>query len=156
MYKKILVPLDGSSFSECILDQVKAIALGCKVPEVILLTVLEPTISDVTFWVSPEWISKTKEAEEKVPAEASSYLSKVVDGLKKEGVAAKTAVIKSTRTPPEEILNYAKDNQVDLIIMSTHGRSGVTRWAFGSVADKVVRNSLVPVLMASPKGCRIS
>jgi nucleotide-binding universal stress UspA family protein len=54
----------------------------------------------------------------------------------------------------EEILKYSQDNDVDLIIMSTHGRSGVSRWAMGSVADRVVRTSVAPVLLTTPKECR--
>ena len=54
-----------------------------------------------------------------------------------------------------KILEYAQNNNIDLIIISTHGRSGISRWAFGSVADKVVRTSTVPVLTVTPTGCRI-
>ena len=56
----------------------------------------------------------------------------------------------------EGILDYVVKNQVDLIMMSTHGRSGPSRWALGSVADRVIRHSLIPVLIVSPKGCRIT
>jgi nucleotide-binding universal stress UspA family protein len=56
--------------------------------------------------------------------------------------------------PADEILNYATDNKVDLIIMSTHGRSGVSRWFFGSVAEKVIRHATVPVLISPPRGTR--
>ena len=58
--------------------------------------------------------------------------------------------------PAEEILIYAKLKEVDLIIMSTHGRSGVSRWAYGSVADKNEQHSVNPVLIAEAKGCRLN
>ena len=61
MYKKILVPLDGSPFSECSLPHVKAIALGCKVPEVVLLSVVEPLsdagVHSVRALAHPAWLS---------------------------------------------------------------------------------------------------
>ena len=156
MYSKILVPLDGSSFSACILEHVKAIALGCSAQEVILLRVVEPADSILhTFYVPQELSSELKTADSKARAEAESYLAGVVSDLKKEGVEAKPVLLMAPKVD-EEILDYASKNGVDLIIMSTHGKSGVSRWAFGSVADRVVRNSTVPVLMASPAGCRVN
>ncbi len=156
MYKKILVPLDGSSSSECILGHVKTIATGCSVPEVILLRVVETATSVIrNFYVPSEWPAEVKAADDKAKAEAEKYLSGLAGELKQEGIVAKTVSIMSSETD-EEILKYATENKVDLIIMSTHGRSGATRWAFGSVADRVIRYSTVPVLIASPKGCRIS
>jgi nucleotide-binding universal stress UspA family protein len=55
--------------------------------------------------------------------------------------------------PAEEIVNYATKNKVDLIIMASHGRAGVSRWAYGSVPDKVLRSSCVPVLLVKVPGC---
>ena len=55
----------------------------------------------------------------------------------------------------EAILDYVEKNQVELVIISTHGRSGISRWTFGSVADKVVRHSPVPILVIAPAGCRL-
>lgn len=54
-----------------------------------------------------------------------------------------------------EILEYATKNNVDLIVMTTHGRSGITRWLFGNVADKVSHHSTIPVLIVAPSGCRL-
>jgi len=155
MYNKILVPLDGSSFSECILDHVKAVATGCKVPEVILLSVVEPVEAQLhTFYVPSDWPSQVKEADDKAMAEAREYLAKVAQRLEKDGVTAKPVVL-FAREIDEEILRYAAENKIDLIIMSTHGSSGVRRWHFGSVARRVATHSPVPLLMASPPGCRL-
>lgn len=149
MYKKILAPLDGSEFSECSLEHVRAVATGCQVPEVVLLRVVEPIRQ--TYELGEDW---RRDAEGKGQAEAKDYLAKVADDLKKGGVAAETAVVLGQ--PAEAILDYAKQNQVELIIMSTHGRSGVSRWAFGSVADRVLRHSVAPVLIVAPAPCRAS
>ncbi|OGO06013.1 MAG: hypothetical protein A2Y60_05020 [Chloroflexi bacterium RBG_13_54_9] len=55
--------------------------------------------------------------------------------------------------PPEEIASYAEESGVDLIVMASHGRSGPSRWAYGSVAEKVFRSSCVPVMMVRAPGC---
>jgi len=150
MYKKILAPLDGSEFSECSLDHVTAVAKGSDVPSVILLRVLETYHKQAGYTgLSEETI---REVRKEIRAESEDYLAKVADNLKKKGITATTAVVEGK--PSEEILNYATKNKVDLIIMSTHGSSGLTRWAFGSVADRVIRHSAVPVLVIAPPGCR--
>jgi nucleotide-binding universal stress UspA family protein len=148
MYQKILVPLDGSELSECALGHVRTIATACQVPEVILLTVIEPLRQ--SFSLSEELLRDIKARDQ---ASAGDYVAKVANDLKKDKIAAKTVVVSGD--PTDTILDYIKRNQVDLVIMSSHGRSGVTRWAFGSVADRVLRHSIAPVLIASPAACRV-
>lgn len=80
------------------------------------------------------------------------YLDKVANQLKKEGLPAKGIVAKGKAD--KAILDYATKNKVDLIIMSTHGRSGISRWAAGSIADRVARYSAIPVLLISPANCK--
>ncbi len=151
MYKKILAPLDGSELSECTLEHLKAIATGCQIPEVVLLRVVEPLPHVYGDGGLPSgWHD---EAQKKAEEFARDYLAKVAVSLKKEGISAETALVSGRAA--DAILDYAREHQVDLIIMSTHGRSGVTRWVMGGVADRVVRHSLVPVLTVSPAGCRI-
>jgi nucleotide-binding universal stress UspA family protein len=154
MYKKILAPVDGSELSECALEHVKAVATGCSVPEVILLRVVEPLSSlDVAGLAEAggDWLSKAEQLNE---AEAQDYVSRLDSRMKKEGMSTKAVLVHGRAA--EAIVDYASKNKVDLIIMSTHGRSGVTRWAMGSVTDKVLRHSPAPVLIVSPPGCRRS
>jgi len=148
-YKKILVPLDGSELAECVLNHVTAIATGCHVPEVVLLGVVEPISQPVYAAFGDEQV---RDMQKKTQKYVASYLSKVADSLKEDGIAVQIVVVSGR--PAEEILDYANKNQVDLIIMSTHGRSGISRWVLGSVTDKVVRHSVAPVLTISPPGCR--
>lgn len=150
MYKKILVPLDGSEFSECVFDHIRAIATGCQVPEVVLLGVAEPISYQVYYMIGVE--DRVRDMQKETEKYVESYLSKAADSLKEDGVAVQTVVVSGR--PAEQILDYANKNQVDLIIMSTHGRSGVSRWVVGSVTDKVVRHSVAPVLTISPAGYR--
>jgi len=150
MYKKILAPLDGSGFSECSLEHVRTVAIGCQVPEVVLLMVVEPIKTIAYAETSGDWVA---EKEKHNQAEAEKYLSELAENLEGEGVVVQAAVVHGN--PAEEILDYAKNNQVGLIVMSTHGRSGISRWAFGSVTDRILRHSAVPVLITPPPG-RIS
>ncbi len=144
MYKKILVPLDGSEFSESILEHVKAVATGCSVPEVVLFTAIEPLRAQ-PYPVNDAWLQKIqKEAR----TAAEKYLAEVGEKLKAAGLVVRTVVAEGM--PADAIIDFAGKSQSDLIIMSTHGRSGASRWVFGSVADKVVRSSPVPVLAAPP------
>jgi nucleotide-binding universal stress UspA family protein len=163
VYKKILVPLDGSKLSECALDHVKAVATGCKVSDVVLLMVwVEPITSSYQEYFSEKQATEMGEAMRKVVKEArqkdEDYLSKAANSLRKEGITVQHVLVspKLAEGTAETILDYAKDNKVDLIIMSTHGRSGISRWAFGSVTERVVRHANAPVLTISPPGCRES
>jgi nucleotide-binding universal stress UspA family protein len=160
MYTKILAPLDGSKLSECSLEHIKEIATGCHVREVILLTVLEqfsPIFAEYSNLTQIEAKTQEKEVEEKRAREtAELYLEKTDEKLNKQGISVQNVLIQpeENQTVAEIILNYANNNNIDLIVMSTHGRSGITRWAFGSVADRVLRYSKVPVLTVVPAGCR--
>jgi len=152
MYRKILAPLDGSEFSEHSLEHVKAVAKGCRAKEVVLLRVIEPLpqTEDIGGVTTEDWY---RDAQAKARAETEKYVSQVADKLKKEGIAAKGIVVLGRAA--DEILDYVTKNQMDLIIMGTHGRSGVSRWVIGSVADKIIRHSPVPVLVASPAALRV-
>ena len=159
MYKKILAPLDGSTLSECSIEHIKDISTGCNVAEVILLKVVEKPRIDLPEYGSRQMIDEELEREQKVAKEtikvAEDYLENVAASLEKDNIEVKTVVIQIDHGVAEAILDYADNNQVDLIIMSTHGRSGISRFAFGSVADRVVNYSKVPVLTVVPSSCRI-
>jgi nucleotide-binding universal stress UspA family protein len=161
LYNKILVPLDGSNLSECSLEHVKEIAAGCHVSEVILLAAVEPARNRVV-WPSNETQAKESAAQivedqKELHRKAESYLSGIAENLKKAGIAAQGAAIDEMENEQaaDIILNYARNNNIDLIIMSTHGRSGVSRWAMGSVVEKIVRYSPVPVMTITPTECRL-
>jgi len=153
MYKKILVPLDGSEFGEYVLDHVKAIAKGCQVKELILLQVIEPP--SFSFKASKKLLANYHEIDDKFERPVQVFLSQVAKTLKKSGVNADIATKRITHgSAADGILDYAKENCVDLIIMTTHGKSGLTSWHFGSVANKVTRDSPIPVLIVTPSGFR--
>ena len=144
MYKKILVPLDGSALAECVLPHVKAIGVGCGVEKVVLLRVVEPIPVETPATIDFEAVQKAG-----VKA-AEKYLAKTKTKLSKKGLNIETKVL--TGRPAEIISEFAQRNKVDLVAIATHGRSGISRWIFGSVADKLVRSCSVPVLLIRPKG----
>jgi nucleotide-binding universal stress UspA family protein len=150
VYSKILVPLDGSQLSECSLEQVKKSA-AAGVSEVILLRVIEPVDRDeAVTWASAGYTIGDIQGRRK--ADAESYMAHAAEKLTKEGLTARVEIMDGRAA--ETIIDYSQKQQVDLIIMSSHGRSGITRWAFGSVADRVIRHSTIPVLLVSAPGCR--
>lgn len=143
MYSKIIVPLDGSALAECVLPHVEAIAKGCEVPEVAFLYVVER--SDSAYW---DFARKDKE-------KAAEYLEEKVKSFKDKGLNVQSEVIFKIPAEgvAESIADYINNKGADLIIIATHGRSGVSRWAYGSVANKILRSSCIPVLMVRAPGC---
>ncbi len=135
MFKKILVPLDGSKLAEKILPRVEKLA-GRGQTEVHCIRVV------VSYRVDKK---KKKEEREKLMQEAWSYLEEIVSRLRKKRVKAYATVVYGKDAV--QICDYARKNKFDLIAMATHGRSGISRWALGSVADKVLRCSAVPVML---------
>ncbi len=152
MYSKIIVPLDGSELAECVLPHVEAMAKGCEKPEVILINVV-PTPEK--FW-SYTYLDK-KDRQQFMAEDASeemenarSYLDLIAQNVSR-GLSVKIDVF--VGEPAEIIADYANNKEADLIVIATHGRSGVSRWAFGSVADRILRSSCIPVLMVRAPGC---
>ncbi len=144
MYRKILVPLDGSEFAEAALSHARTLAC-CTGAEIVLLRVaIQPRYE---YSSSDPMIFRP--AERELISESTDYLEHVAADLREAGfqVSAETC----TGPVAETILDYAQGIEADLIVMSTHGRSGLTRWFIGSVADKVVRGAKLPVLLARPE-----
>ena len=152
MYKKILIPLDGSELAECGLQHVKAVAQGCNVAGVIVFRVIEPLSSQTISALAEVGDDSIRKAEEQNRQDAKDYVSKVKNNLKTQGIASQAVTVEGRAA--DEILSYTEKNNVDLIVMSTHGRSGLPHFFFGSVAEKVSRHSRVPVLLLAPEGCR--
>jgi nucleotide-binding universal stress UspA family protein len=136
MYSKILVPLDGSDIAECVLPYVESVATWKKQTEITFLYVTQPLdvpLTDKKFKTLIESEAKSG---------ARSYLDKLMDRIKiKDNVKHIVRVGKSAET----IIDYAEEHKMKLIIMATHGRSGISRWTRGSVADKVLHNANIPV-----------
>lgn len=147
MLKKILVPLDGSKVAEAVLpyveELVSGLARGIK-GEVTLFHVLSPTYYVVAGEAGAP-VPYTEAEIAQIKKKTVGYLDKAGEGLRSKGaiVECKVGVGKAA----EEINKAAEEIGADLVAMSTHGRSGLSRWAFGSVTDRVLRGGNRPILM---------
>ena len=149
MYSKIMVPLDGSELAECVLPHLKSFIRGFKVRDVILLRVVEP--EKVVFDLGRADFQKVaSDINERNKYLSRGYLDEISERLKAEGTTVHSEVLEGRVT--ESLIDYADKNDIDLIIIATHGRSGATRWIMGSVADKLLRSAKVPVFMVRASG----
>ena len=149
MYKKILVPLDGSELAECVLPHVEAFIEGFQVNQFVFVRVVEPaaTFYSGDYPISPEAMRERETAGEKI---ARDYLDQVVSRLQHESTEMHSEVL--IGNVADSLADFAEINEFDLILIATHGRSGVSRWVRGSIADKVLRSSNIPVLMVRAPG----
>jgi nucleotide-binding universal stress UspA family protein len=155
MYKHIMVPLDGSELAECVLSHVEMIAKSCQLPpEITLVRVITPLklYGGLDFGGVVEYISPTQiqQLEDTARKNAQDYLVTQVKRLKDDGIDAKADV--TFGLAAESLTQYAEKNGVDLIVIATHGRTGISEWFWGSVAERVLKTSRIPVLMVRPNG----
>ena len=150
MYRKILVPLDGSELAECVLPHVEAISKGCEVKDVILVRVVEPLELQPDAYIAFTGDELVR-IESGRKSEAEEYLKKVKKQLQESVIRVRSEVLAGKAA--ESLAEYASKNGVDLIVIATHGRSGISHWYWGSVADRVLRSACVPVLMVRAPGC---
>ena len=154
MFSRVLVPLDGSKVGEAALPVIEQL-VDKLAPEAKVEITLIGVITLLRHWVvvgeASAPVSYTEEELKIIRERVMDYLTKSGESLKSKGVTVKTIV--STGNAADEILRAADQTKADLIAMSTHGRSGLRRLAFGSSTDKVLRGSHIPVLMVrAPEG----
>ncbi len=140
MYKKILVPLDGSELAKEALDHAEKLAKTFGA-EIILFQV----VPFMPIYGSPELVTPLI-VDEKQKEAAQKYLTNLTEEMKKRGHRV-TSVVRTGQQVAVEIIDFSKESGVDLIVMCTHGRSGFTRWVLGSVAHKVLTRAETPVLL---------
>jgi len=140
MYKKILVPLDGSELAKKALDHAEELAKAFDAEIILFQVVPLMPIYGYTEIVGPPII------DEKSKQSAERYLTDLADELKKRGFKV-TARVKTGLQVAPEIIDFAKGKGVDLIVMSTHGHSGITLWVLGSVAHKDLTRAETPILL---------
>ena len=149
MIKKILVPLDGSKLAECVLPYVEEFATKLDA-EVVLVSVtnrvqgywpFEDPSQPNEFRLVPEGTCSREEL-------AAKYLNTAAKGLEEKGIKVTKEVICGKTT--QEIIFYANDNHCDLIVISTHGRGGLSKLTHGSVTAKTLKLARVPVTVIRP------
>ncbi|MDR1396869.1 MAG: universal stress protein [Desulfarculales bacterium] len=156
--EKILCPLDLSPHSQVVADYTAKMARQLR-SEVIILYVAPEFTEFVHFYVSPVPIRKPAGKDDKVPASGEEHHNSLIDeartvldkliadnfaGIKTIGLLVKGSVV-------EEIIAAANEQNVDLIIMGTQGRTGLERILLGSVAEQVIKIAPVPVMTIRPQ-----
>jgi len=141
LIRRILLPLDGSTVGEAAIPYAETLAqvLGS---ELVLFRVIKPPVP--IGIESPAMSNIYEEELERTKASAVVYLDGLGKALQEKGVSTSRAM--NLGPPADQIIDYAEANAIDLIAMSTHGRSGIGRWVFGSVTDKVVHTGNTAVL----------
>jgi nucleotide-binding universal stress UspA family protein len=190
MFKKILVPLDGSKLAECALSYAEELALMSKADKLTLISVTEK-LKGVFFSSEGQHaleasgdpglgVSRDRSANSffgnavasypipvlpdqytnqggvsiiigKMKKQAQKYLDRIAERFEKKNIPVSTEVL--IGNVAEEITSYADENGYDVIVMSSHGRSGPSRWTYGSVTDKVFRSACIPLLVVRAPGC---
>jgi nucleotide-binding universal stress UspA family protein len=152
----ILVPLDGSEMAESVLSHVKTIGRqqGKKPVEVVLLRVCEPPT--VPSYYGPElsgvpldWGKYVEQEMVRDKERAREYLDELVKKFKEKGISVRSDVIQGK--PDDEIVEYANKENFSLIVMATHGRSGLSRLVYGSVAANLINGVSSPILLIKPQ-----
>ncbi len=137
MIDRILVPLDGSSLAECVLPHTVAVGQAMDAEVTLLRAVVRESDAGSSAVDPLGWHMRKSEAD--------SYLNEVARRLRDVGLEVKTALAEGEA--PERIIAYGRENKVGLIIVSSHGKSGLSRWNISSVVQKVILQAYAPVMI---------
>jgi len=147
MYK-ILVPLDGSELAECALSHVKNLVKKDPASEVTLLNVVK-----VEILPQATGVIDINAIRAELFTESRKYLAGVESRIASEGIKVKTESLEGYR-PSETISDYAQKDNMDLIVIASHGYTGLKKLMFGSVALGILHDAHVPVLLIRPESCK--
>lgn len=157
MFDKIMVCLDGSTLADQIIPYVKPIAKNFNSKVLFLQVVSMPTQPTVVAGPGidpvpvPVPTMPTSEQLNKQLADAANQLEISAAPLRDEGIDVKCEVPLVANNIAEAIINHALDNDINMIALATHGRGGIKRMVFGSIADHVLRHCSIPMLVITPK-----
>ncbi len=156
MYKKVLIPLDGSDLAECAIPHLKNLAKEGSIGEVVLFNVVETEIPLAYPYLpydgsmpSVDFQALLDEQYDKV----KKYLEETQAKLVSEGIKVECVIVRGGRTS-QAIIDYVNKHKVDLIMIATHGYTGMKKMLLGSVAFKVLHESQAPVLLIRPESCQ--
>lgn len=166
MYKRILVTLDGSPLSEAVLPEAAQAAAGMGAQVILLMVAQAPIPAGIArsvereeplLWrnvtpirtLEPRLIETLDQALDRVRSETRAYLEEKARSLRERGIDVETAV--RFGEAAEEIIAFARRRDVDLIMMATHGRTGLVQVMFGSVAARVLASGVRPLLLVRPR-----
>lgn len=147
MYQHILVPLDGSGFAEAALPYAIALAVRFNSQLTLLRIILPPRVS--SGGLSPDSADFLIKMRDDLFKEAIEYLQAHKSSLRQQNLKVGYQVAESEDIAAE-IISVVRDINADTVVMCTHGRGGISRWLFGSVASKVLQSADIPVLLIRP------
>ena len=145
-----MVPLDGSELAECVFPHLESFIQRFSLDQIILARVVQPPKKP-----SPIQASQLESIEKNIVERESlsrDYLETVSKKIPADGVDMRLDVI--VGTVAESLIDHAREKAVDLILMATHGRSGISRWVMGSVADRILHGAIIPILMIRSPGVK--
>jgi nucleotide-binding universal stress UspA family protein len=155
--KTLLVPLDGSKLAESALEHAEALVKqrGTEIAEILLLSVFAPSIfSPSNFFLNEDpgsmavnYSDIARQEADRAKENCEKYLKNIADRLVSKGITVRTAAVLGDAA--EEIIKYANTNPFQLIVMASHGRSGLRHLIFGSVAEKVILEAYVPIIVVN-------
>ncbi len=149
MFKHILVPLDGSGFAEAALPHALELAARFDSDVTLLRVVMPPRMGDGAL--SPDSANLLIKMRDDTYKEAIDYLQQQKGSLRQQNFRAHYQVAESEDVAAE-ILSTIRGADIDTVVMCTHGRGGLGRWLFGSVATRLLQTAPVPVLVIRPTG----
>jgi nucleotide-binding universal stress UspA family protein len=149
MYDRILLPLDGSETAEAAIPHARVLANAFN-SVLTLFYVVEPSLYVPETDISAALSIPTPPPSAIIPDEAQArdakeYLGKVTETLAHQGIRVEPVI--KYGSPGSEICDYLESGYTDMVIMTTHGRSGFQRFVYGSVAEYVLHNSFTPILL---------
>ncbi|MEK7214635.1 MAG: universal stress protein [Chloroflexota bacterium] len=142
MYRRIVVPLDGSKIAEGVLPHAIGLAKAHQA-ELALVRAVDPRSAVPNGYVLPE--GPAQALQRTMERDAQAYLTAVAAGLSEQGIPVVTAVV--TGPPAEGVVAWATSHEADLIALMSHGLGRSARWVFGSVADRLLQSSPIPILV---------
>ncbi len=151
-FNRILLPLDGSPFSESTFPYVVGLTKNTN-KEILLLHICEPPIvpSYGSRPINPTWKKYRDDMWGEMEKLSTSYLKKTMAALKKKGIKVKSRVIKAqSGEVARTIMQISKEENIDLLIIATQGRTGVSSWVYGSIANRIVEKFSQPILLIRP------
>jgi nucleotide-binding universal stress UspA family protein len=142
MFKRILIALDGSTMAEKALSTALLLAEQFE-SELFLFRVVMPL--PISYRAGAASAAAIELAERDAVLEAANYLDGLAAGIQEKGFGVRVAT--RLGNPSKDIIEFAEQNQIDMLVMCTRGQTGLARWLMGSVTDHVVRSSPVPVVV---------
>ncbi len=150
-YRRVIVPLDGSELAETVLPHLEALASNCQITTIELVRAV-PHLEMHYKAAVPLDARQERQMDEADKKAAEEYLQKIKKRLDSSRMTVTTTVLFGR--PAETLAEYIEKSDADLLVIATHGRSGPSRWVWGSVTDKLLHCVCIPVFVVRPPECR--